>query len=250
MDLSQVGFAEFVGKLLSEVFDAVVGSQVDQRRQAAQLLEAARLPAEEAAARFVDEARLEEELAFLFPAEPPGAPHAVRPGAPYRPRGPERGERPPFAAFLGLALEPGEHFVPQGEAASLTAAGASRVREAVRLRLAHRHLAALRALVEQGVPQIQVSSGRVATKVTYQLISQGPAAAPAPPEPVIVFQPAPAAARRRFELPGAGAAEVAVAAPPRFRLAVRQASERAPQLSRLQADVFGEVEVHFTTVAP
>lgn len=249
MDLSQVGFAEFVGKLLSEVFDAVVASQVDQRRQAAQLLEAARLPAEEAAARFVDEARLEEELAFLFPAEQPGAPHAVRPGAPYRPQGPERGERPPFAAFLGLALEPGEDFVSQGQEPSLTAAGAARIREAVRLRLAHRHLAALRALVEQGVPQVLVSSGRVAARLTYQLASQEPPADPADPGPVIAFQPAPAAARRSFELPGAGTGSV-TAAPPRFRLAVRQASDRAPQLSRLQVDVFGEVEVHFTMVTP
>ncbi|MFL6291644.1 MAG: hypothetical protein ACJ759_12180 [Thermoanaerobaculia bacterium] len=243
MELSQVGFSEFVGKLLSEVFDAVVTSQVDQRRQAAQLTEAAQLPLAEAASRFVDEARVEEELAFLFPAEQPGAPNAVQVGAPYRHQGSEGGERPPFGMFLGITLEPGEDFVQQGADASLTAAGVSRVREAVRLRLARSHLAALRALVEQGVPQIQVSSGKVAAKLTYQLASQEPAATTA--GPVVVFQASPPTPRRSFELPGATAA-----AAPRFRLAIRQASDRAPQLSQLQVDVYGEVEVQFRTVLP
>src|SRR5215212_2629274 len=104
MDLSQVGFAEFVGKLLSEVFDAVITSQVDQRRQAVQLIETARLAPEEVAPRVISEAQLEEELVYLFPSEDGGAPHDVYAGAPYSPAGPAGGEAPPFGSLLGVSL--------------------------------------------------------------------------------------------------------------------------------------------------
>lgn len=243
MDLSQVGFADFVGKLLSEVFDAVITSQVDQRRQAAQLTEAARLPVAEAASRFVDEARLEEELALLFPAGRSGVPHAVQVGAPYRPEGSGGGELPMFRTFLGITLEPGEDFISRGSEAALTAAGVARIREAARLRVARGHLAALRALAEQGIPQLMISSGKVAAKLTFQLASQESTVASSP-------APSPAALRRSFEPPRAADRLTAAAAPSGFRVAVRQASDRAPQLSQLQVNVYGEVEVQFRTVLP
>ena len=180
--LSQVGFAEFVGKLLSEVFDAVVTSQLDQRRRIDELVDSARLSEEEVASRFIDEAQVEAEIA----AE----------GLPDTPE----------------------------------------VRAAVRLRLARSYLAALRALVDRGAPQLVIDSGRMASKLTFQLAASEPAPAPA------FFSTAPASLRRRFDLPAAATA------PPPFRLAVRQANDRAPQLSRLQVDVYGEVEVHFRTL--
>lgn len=184
--LSQVGFAEFVGKLLSEVFDAVVTSQIDQRRRIDELVEAASLSEEEVASRFIDDAQVD-------------------------------------AAIAAEGLPPDD----------------AEVREAVRLRLARSYLAALRALVTRGAPQLVIASGKVASKMTFQLASSEPA-----PVPVPAFSTAPAILRRRFDIPRA------TSSPPPFRLAVRQASDRAPQLSRLQVDVFGEVEVHFRTLLP
>jgi hypothetical protein len=235
--LSQVGFAEFVGKLLSEVFDAVVTSQLDQRRQIDDLADSARLTEEEVASRFIDVARVEAEVDSLFP----GGVHA---GALYHPGSLRESEAPPFAALLGLTLKPDTDFAVQGAKAALTEAGAERIRNAVRLRLAASHLAALRALVARGAPLLFIESGRVAAKLTYQLASGEPAAAAAPTP---AFSPAPALLRRKFEVPRADAS-LALAAPSPFRLAVRQASDRTPQLSQLQVDVYGEVEVRFKTL--
>jgi hypothetical protein len=174
MDLSQIGFAEFVGKLLGEVFDAVITAQLAQARQAAELAESARSTPEEAAELFVDED------------------------------------------------------------------------EAVRLRLAAAHLAAVRQLVAQGVPRIHVDAGRVQAKLTFQLTQEAPSS---PPEQSVVFFSAlPAGERRRFPGPAEARPLAAAAALPKLRLAVRQASDRAPQLSRLSADVYGEVEVRFKTL--
>ena len=176
--LSQVGFAEFVGKLLSEVFDAVVTSQLDQQRRLDELVELARLSEEEVASRFIDDAQVDAEV--------------------------------------------GSDASPE-------------VREAARLKLARIYLAAVRALLARGAPQLVIDSGKMASKLTFQLAAGEPAPAPA-------FSTAPASLRRSFEAPRAAAAL------PPFRLAVRQANDRAPQLSKLQVDVYGEVEVHFRTL--
>lgn len=232
--LSQIGFAEFVGKLLSEVFDAVVTSQIDQRRRIDDLAESARLSEEEAESRFVDEAQVEAEIDSLFPA-------GVYAGAPYRPGGLQEPETPPFSALLGLTLKPGEDFAAQGAEAVLTEIGTARVRSAVSLRLARSYVTALRALVARGTPQLLVDSGRVTAKLTFQLASGEPAAAAAPSA-----LSASTSVRRRFEAPRAEAR--LAAAPSPFRLAVRQASDRVPQLSQVQVDVYGEVEVRFKTL--
>ena len=226
--LSQIGFAEFVGKLLSEVFDAVVTSQLDQRRRIDDLAESARLSEEEVASRFLDDVQVEAELANLFPA-------GANAGTPYRPGSQQQAEAPPFTSVLGLTLKPGEDFAMQGTGAVLTEAGAARIRSAVRLRLARSYLAALRGLVTRGAPQLLIDSGKVAAKLTFQLAAGTPAAASATP----------AGLRRRFEAPAE--ARLPAAENP-FRLAVRQASDRAPQLSQLQVDVYGEVEIRFKTL--
>ena len=58
----EVGFAEFVAKLVSEVFDAVVTSQFDQEKRIAELSAAAGLPSEEFAKNFVTDEQTMEEL--------------------------------------------------------------------------------------------------------------------------------------------------------------------------------------------
>jgi len=236
--LSQIGFAEFVGKLLSEVFDAVVTSQLDQRRRLDELVESARLSEEEVASRFLDDAQVAAELASLFPA-------GADAGSPYQPGSQQQAEAPPFTSVLGLTLKPGEDFAVQGAEAVLTESGAARIRSAVRLRLAKSYLSALRSLVTRGAPQLLIDSGKVAAKLTFQLASGAPAAAAVPSPAFSVFSESPAGLRRRFEAPAP--ARLPAAENP-FRLAVRQASDRAPQVSQLQVDVYGEVEIRFKTL--
>lgn len=239
---AEIGFAEFVGKLLSEVLDSVLSSQIEQERRLAELSASAALTLADAEALLVGEADVDAELARLFPADVPGG-HAVYGGASYRPEGGGLAEEPPFAATLGVTLLAHVDYGPGQPAGQvLTVAGVAKIRAAARTRLAASLLAALRQIVGRGVPRVLVNSGRVNARMTFQLTSQAPSAAPASQlSPVFLG----AAERARFALP---TASLATSPPSSLRLTVRQASDRAPQVAQLQVDVYGEVEVTFRTV--
>ena len=221
----EMGFAEFVAKLVLETFDAVVSSQVEQERGGRELVDAASLAPEAYAERFLAAGAEDAELARLFPPPDETHPSAIFEKGPYQPATPATPEAPPVGAVLGLALRPEEDFAGK----ALTARGVERIRLAVRLRLAGDQVAALQRLVARGFPRIVVDSGRISAKLTFQVTQESPARAG-------VRSPrasAPAPGRRLL---------------PAYKLTVRQADERSPQAGQLKVDVFGEVEVTFKTV--
>ena len=73
----EVGFAEFIAKLVSEVFDAVVTSQFDQEKRIAELSVAASLPSGEFAKNFVTDEQMVRELQRLFPGDSDKHPTAI-----------------------------------------------------------------------------------------------------------------------------------------------------------------------------
>ena len=59
--------AEFLTKLISDVFDGVVASMADQAQRCSEILESASLDLREYALKYVSDEQLENELAVLFP---------------------------------------------------------------------------------------------------------------------------------------------------------------------------------------
>jgi len=234
----EVGFAEFIAKLVSEVFDAIVTSQFDQEKRIADLSAAAGLPSEEFAKKFVTDDQTMEELERLFPGDSKKHPTAIYEGAPYRPERKGISELPPINAILGITLQKVDYrFVKKK--AFLTSSGVKKVRSAVRQHLAKEHQAAVKEIIRRGIPRVIADAGRVNAKLTYEVLSlqdneklEKAAELGAPLRPLghAVF------------IPESGALS-------KLRLVVRQADERLPQNQKLKVNVFGEVEVEFKTLA-
>jgi hypothetical protein len=225
-----LGFAEFVAKLISEVVDAVALSQLQQEQRQAELAAAVRLDPEEFAERYVTEAEVDAELARRFPPAAPDQPHAIVPGAPL----------PPAIALetLGIELLPNRDFrKPPRGAARLEEPGVEKLRAAVRRQIAEERLAALGELFARGIARVLVDSGHVNAKLTFQVVTLKEAEAEpglllaAPLRPIGVLTGTP----ERLTFPD-------------VRLVVRQADERSPQASTIQANVYGEVQVTFKTI--
>lgn len=231
----EVGFAEFVAKLVSEVFDAVVTSQIDQEKRIAELSAAAGLPQEEFAEHFVSEEQTTAELQKLFPGDTEEHPTAIYVGAPYRPRSGGAGELPPIKALVGITLEKGDYRVVKKKTV-LTSSGVEKVISGVHNRLALWNQAAVQEIIRRGLPRVIADAGRVNAKLTYEVLTteNGEGAKKpfvTPSKPLV----------HALAMPESGALS-------KLRLVVRQADERLPQNQDLQVNVFGEVEVEFKTV--
>ena len=234
---SEVGFAEFVAKLTSEVFEAIVTSQIDQEKRLTELAAAADLDLDEFAERFVADEQVESELARLFPGEDAEHPSAIYVGAPYRPRHKGLSEMPPVYAQLGITLQRTDYTVKQRQA-RLNASGVQKITLAVRKRLVEEQYAAMQQIMRRGVPRVIVDAGRVNAKLTYEVISTEDAGQPE--RATHVAEPLqPIGRSRLFREPTVLS---------KLRMVVRPADERSPQNQKLQVNVFGEVEINLKTI--
>lgn len=238
-----LGLAEFVAKLISETMDAVTTSLVDQAHKRAALAENAALDLREFAARNVAEAEVDRELGGLFPSEEEGVAHTIVEGARYLPPGPEgTGERPPIRELLGLSLGR-DDLLRSKSGVQLTAAGVARIRDAVRLLVGRSMQESLGAVLREGLPTVVVDSGRIASKVTFEVHEL---------EPEAEAQPQPSATTPKFArlsrpLIAKQALPIESLLPPNVRMVVKQADSKAPQ-TQASGQVFGEIEITFKTV--
>jgi hypothetical protein len=251
---AQIGFADFVGKLISEVFASVVAADMTQEQQLAELVATASLALSAAAAQLASEAEIDAQLALLFPPPRQGVTSAVFTGAPYQPTGSSGAEAPDFAAALGVTLAAGVDFRPDSTAGqALTDAGVQSVRDAARLQLASPRLDALRRMAARGVPRVAVDAGEVRATFTFQLDTTTPQAPTPPllPAPVLPRPLFTASLSDRAVLAAPAArsfAATASASPPSFRLTLRPASDQAPQATKLQVNVYSSVRIRFRTI--
>ena len=233
----QVGFAEFAAKLISEVFEAVFTSQLDQEKRISELVSAAGLLPEEFADRYVTEDQVDAELTRLFPGDSKEHPSFIYVGAPYRPAKKDVSELPPINAELGVILEKTDYTVKK-QGAALNTTGVNKIRAAVRQNLANANLTAIQEIIRRGISRVVADAGRVNAKLTYEVIEVEKSAEP-----------------KKSASPSAGikpSKNTLIVQEPgllsKLRLEVRQADERAPQTQKLQVNVFGEVEIDFKTI--
>jgi hypothetical protein len=233
---SDMGLAEFMAKLIDETFEAVAASQAEQEQRHRRLLEMSGLSLDEFASRVITDDEIERELARLFPSESEDRLHGIYPGARYQPQAHDVFAPPPaIRTMLGLELHRSEYRVTrQRGATSLKREAVEKIRESLRLRIAAVRLAAIQQAVERGVPQVIVDSGRIDAKLTFQVIRTEDADTPK--------------LRDRLASPSYPLSSINMDELSKVRLVVRQADEKAPQTSNLQANVFGEVEITFKTI--
>lgn len=234
---NELGFAEFVAKLISEMFGAITSAQLDQEKSMVELSLAAEISLDEYAARYVTEDQIESELIRLFPSDSVEQPSTVYEGAKYTPAIRRRKEYPAIKLTIGVELEESD-YDQAGRQHALNASGMAKINSKLSLQLAADQQFAIQQIMKRGVPRVLADAGKINAKLTYEVITE---------EEAGNVDRVKRIASPLTRLPGQ---HLLAAAPAlsKFHLVVRQADERAPQTSNLKVNVFGEVEVTFKTV--
>lgn len=251
----QVGFAEFMARLMSEVFDSVITSQIDQEQRYAEMLASAALTEEAYASQQISDSDVEEEVSGLFPPRPEDKdkPSAIYYGAPYFPDKKNQIESPPLLAVLGIKLNK-EDLMAEGEGLFLTQGAVDAVSGQVRIKMAEIHLGLVKQIISRGLPRVVVDSGRINGKLTFHLTesTQNQAIESETRENAVPAMEAKVGSMARASVLGASGKSIFTLPKarilPNVKLMVKQADDTSPQSSQVKANVYGEVEITFKTI--
>lgn len=253
----QVGFSEFIARLMSEVFDSVINSQVDQEERYAQILASAALTEQDYADQYLTQEEVEARTAILFPPraeveKDKGKPSSVYAGSPYLVDKKTKKESPPVFDILGITIKK-ENLVKDGDSKVLAQSAVDIVYERIGLELAGQHLDIARQIISRGLPRVVVDSGKINGKLTFHLTesSQGHDSSPLPGE----VETAAVSERSAISKTALGTRDVKgiftlpkARILPNIRMMVKQADDTSPQSSQVKANVYGEVEITFKTI--
>ena len=234
---AEVEFSQFTATLIAETLDAVIEAQLSQEEKLRELQEIAGLDVTRFAEEVVSSEEVERELARFFPAAERIC--GVMDGDPYTPPEPGREEEPPVCQTIGYIMKD-EDWRRSEAGAVITEAGYQHIINHVRMSLATQQLANLLQLIRRGIPRVMVDHGKVNTKLTFQL-SQTKSRGDTVSRGVGLSN----AAKLRS---GTSLMQLSRPMTP-YRLTVRPADLRRPELLRLSVNLVGEVEITFKTVS-
>lgn len=157
--LSDLGFAEFTAKLISDVFDAIVSSNIRQQEAYAELLERVSMSAAEFEGEAVADADIAEYLAENFP----GASGSTSLVDGHEVTADEEAKL--SRLFDAQATELELQLPAAGD--TLAQSDVDDIEAMTRRKLATRRLDALRELVESGVVRTVVETGRIETRLDF-----------------------------------------------------------------------------------
>jgi hypothetical protein len=163
--LQDLGFAEFTAKLISDVFDAVVSSNIRQQEAYAELLERVSGSIADFEQEAVSDADVDAYLVERFPdSSAPGETLLVDGYAVPSTESDDTAAR--IQALLGAAaVDLGITLPTAGE--TLDSDDVANLAAAARRNLATRRLDALRELVETGIIRLVVETGRIETRLDF-----------------------------------------------------------------------------------
>lgn len=234
----ELGFSEFVAKLISDTFEAVVASGISQEKGWAQLEEILTLDMPDFIEAIVDEGMVEDEMARLFPDGKGGT--VVARDLSYKKGDPDKGirEEPPIKALTGY----------QPRTRKLTASDVNAIRQAVKQSLGRQQFDVLNKIHSRGNTRVIVDAGKVNAKLNFeiqQVEEEGEERSRAGRPSATGTE-----ARRIFakhNFPGLGE----LARPVELRnikFFVKPPTDKDPQTHQVKANVYGEVEIQFKTV--
>lgn len=266
-----MGFAEFVAKLISEVFDAVVTSQAEQQEKFSELQDLITLSQES----FIDHLlqqdsfiqQVDELLAEHFPTSSDTHLHAIYSGAPYQPASGNSPESPAVFDRLGIKMTKSDFH---GKNKTLRDSGVLKIYRKAAEPYAFQKRNVISKLIEQGLSNIVVDSGKINAKLTFSTniansapeqeepdtqakesksssntirnISKGKLSATALSKLALIHKLEPILPVNRF---------VGILKPninKQVRLTVKPASNKSPQDVETKANIFSEVELNFKTI--
>lgn len=264
-----MGFAEFVAKLISEVFDAVVTSQAEQQEKLQELHELMALPEEQLVDYFLQQdsflLQVDELLAALFPSDDDAQLHGIYDGAPYQPKTSRQPEKPAVFDKLGLKLE--KEDINANDKV-LTETGVLKIYRKAASPYTIQKRTVMNKLIEQGLSNIVVDSGKINAKLTFSTSMVGSEedddSSGSTPETETSDITQPRLSPSIFST-NLSRAHIASAIQPiqpinryvgllkpninkQVRLKVKQASNKSPQDVEAKSNIFSEVELNFKTI--
>lgn len=286
--LNELGFAEFVAKLISDTFNAILSSQADQKNKINELRALLAMDKEEFIdACMQDEALLDQldtELQILFAADNEVG-HSVTVGAAYMPQKGNIAELPAYSGILGITLvEKVDFYQEKGQRPvryHLSDEGVEKIERAIMATIARQQRASINSMMADGIPRLVVDSGKINAKLTFatELFDHSDdeeegaegykRPTPIPPSgapqssasttgPVRKDAIEKQLAARRVRL--GAAAQFSLNTNSRFlgtvdtqrlassRLKITPASNKVPQDVSSKTNIYSEVEIHFKTI--
>ncbi|MBD3654672.1 hypothetical protein [Kangiella sp.] len=164
---ADMGFAEFVAKLISEVFDAVVTSQAEQQEKLLEIKELVSQPE----GLFIDNLlqddtfleQIDRLLSSYFPTTSDNSRHAIFEGAPYKVKKGSSPESPAILEQLGLDLTDTD----SAKKGSFTELDVLEIYRAAARPFAQQKRQAMINAIEHGFSNIIVDSGKINAKFTF-----------------------------------------------------------------------------------
>ncbi len=237
----QLGFSEFVSKLVSDTFDAVISSSINQEKSWAQIHQLLGMDMVDFAEETISDDMVDVELAELFPDNEGGT--TVFVGAPYqRKRESTKAktqETPPINDLLG--------YLPK--TSKLSQKDMDEIRRIIKLRLAEFQFELLNRVASKGATRVIVDAGKINAKINFEILqveegedsSEGNDKSGTSTKNAAsnIFSANRFSSISRLSLPS----ELQT-----VRFVVKPPSDSDPQTHQVKANVYGEVELTFKTI--
>ncbi|MEW5949475.1 MAG: hypothetical protein AB1711_08715 [Thermodesulfobacteriota bacterium] len=225
---AEVGFAEFTGQLITETFQAVVRSLVQQEKEVRDMEQIAALEPADFARLYITEDMLRAEIICLFPSkEGKETESSIDPGSPYTLQDEKQAEDPPVFILTGYRIT-GKDLEKDRETGNLkiSKVGYAHIKEIIQSMLAASYRDTLLLMFQKGIPRVMIDHGKINTKLSFYLTN--------------VMEKG---EETKSKLPAAFISKLSLP-----RLTVKPVSNRTPEFLTLKVDVIGEVEITFKTV--
>lgn len=237
----ELGFSDFVSKLISDTFEAVITTSMRQEEDWQQLNELLAQSPSVFNDTVVDQKMVEDEIIRLFPDNEGGT--IIKKGLEYIRANPDKNvlENPPIEALTGYA--------PRGK--ELESEDVIAIFEAVKSILGKKQYDVLSNVFSRGATRVVVDAGRINAKLNFDILQlenpddkdEEPTPGPVVGDPLTMSR---IFVKRKF--PGF----VGLARPTEMRnvhFFVKPPTDKDPQTSQVKANVYGEVEVNFKTIS-
>ncbi len=230
----ELGFSEFVSKLIADTFEAIIASSVQQEEDWMQMHELLGQGGEAFARKVISDEALNAEIVRLFPSEEGGT--LIHPKADYLRGNPKKGvqETPPIFELTGY----------QPAKAVLTEADVQAIKDAVRGIMASRQYELLKRLLARGATQVIVDAGRINAKLTFEINQVDD-------EPQSGGRPIPPSEISKIFVKNRAPVFKGIARPTELQKVhffVKPPSDKDPQTHQVKANVYSEVEIQFKTI--
>lgn len=235
----ELGFTDFVGKLISDTFDAILTSQASQEERWIELRELLGKSTEDFANEIVSDDAVTAFMIELFPNGDGG--HVIEAGLPYQAENLRKGlvESPPV--FLTFGYKPSGKKLTNGDVLA--------IRQLAKNEISQKQFEVLSALLNKGNTRVIVDGGKINAKMTFNILqvedeeeSSSSTTASTVANSV----------RSNFVLSKSVLSYASLAKPlalKNIHFFVKPTSDKDPQSSTVKANIYSEVEIQFKTIS-